>query len=264
MLILRQNNTGIPIILTMKDSEDAAIDISSASTISFYFVKPDTSVITRTGTLYTDGTDGKVQYITVSGDLDQVGLWSVYVYIAVGSQELNSDETGFFVYASTQWEIELVEMLRIFVNDLSDTPTYSNDRLKRVLVVAAQIVAKDGMNFLFDYDIDISKQSISPDPVDDSSKDSFFANMVAVKAACMITQGEMRDAVKAGVSVRDGSFSIDTRGKASGYLEMAKTDWCATYLQMKEQYQLGVVGDIGAAITGPFRIAPYPINLNRR
>jgi hypothetical protein len=248
----------------MQDSESAAIDVSAASTITFYLVKPDNTVATRTGTFYTDGTDGKVQYVTISGDLDQIGLWSVYVYVVVSGQELTSDETSFFVYASTQWEIELVEMLRIFINDLSDTPTYSNDRLRRVLVTAAHIVAKDGMNFSYDFAVDISKQSISPDPVADATKDSNFINLVAAKAACMITSGEMRDAIKQGVSVRDGSFSVDLKGKASGYLEMAKTDWCALYTQMKEQYQMGLVGDIGAAITGPFRIAPNPILIARR
>lgn len=83
-------------------------DVSGATTQQFTFTKPDGSTIVRT-TVYTpisqggtgDGTDGKVQYTTVSGDLDQAGRWKVQGYIVTGSGEWRSVIIEFYVHANS-------------------------------------------------------------------------------------------------------------------------------------------------------------------
>ncbi len=63
---------------TLTDSSTgSAIDVSSASTKSIIFRKPNDTVETKTASFTTDGTDGKIEYATVSGDLDAIGTWSV-------------------------------------------------------------------------------------------------------------------------------------------------------------------------------------------
>ena len=64
-------------ILTIVDAETClAIDISSMTTLQVKYYKPDGTVVTKTAVFLTDGTDGKIVYTTVTGDIDQVGMWS--------------------------------------------------------------------------------------------------------------------------------------------------------------------------------------------
>lgn len=57
------------------------VDISTATLINLILSKPDESIATKTAVLYTDGTDGIIEYRTVSGDLDQAGKWKAQVYV---------------------------------------------------------------------------------------------------------------------------------------------------------------------------------------
>lgn len=75
-----------------------AKDISTATTKQLIFKKPSGSKLTKDGSFYTDGTDGILQYTTVSGDLDEVGLWKVQGYVIIGTNEHKSDIYSFRVY----------------------------------------------------------------------------------------------------------------------------------------------------------------------
>lgn len=77
------------IIVTL--TEDGVFtDVSAATTINFFFQKPDGTKITRVGSFLTDGTDGKVRYKFLTTDLDVAGPWRVQVQILEGSQQFNS------------------------------------------------------------------------------------------------------------------------------------------------------------------------------
>lgn len=52
-----------------------AFDISGATTRSVLMKKPDGKVLTRAGTLLTDGTDGKMYYDVLAADLNEAGKW---------------------------------------------------------------------------------------------------------------------------------------------------------------------------------------------
>lgn len=77
---------------------NSAIDISGATTRQLIFQKPDGSTLTRSGSLTTDGTDGKLEYASVSGDLDMAGRWSLQVYLVLATWEGKSDIGSFIVY----------------------------------------------------------------------------------------------------------------------------------------------------------------------
>jgi hypothetical protein len=93
------DDVGTNFRVTIKDENDAAVDVSTA-TVTFIFKKPDNSLITRSTTFVTDGTDGLVNYASVIGDLDQHGNWSLQAFVDYGSTEWYSDITKFKVYSN--------------------------------------------------------------------------------------------------------------------------------------------------------------------
>lgn len=76
------------------------LDISSATTKNIIIEKPDNSLITTSGSFFTDGKDGLLYYRTVIGDLDQVGVYNVQAYIEMPSFIGYSTPTSFVVYAN--------------------------------------------------------------------------------------------------------------------------------------------------------------------
>lgn len=61
----------------------SGINISGATTKDVIFRKPDDEVIVRSGVLLNDGTDGKMYYDTVSGDLDEAGHYKLQAKIII-------------------------------------------------------------------------------------------------------------------------------------------------------------------------------------
>jgi hypothetical protein len=94
------NDVGTAFRATFKNQAGVVIDISSATTIEFLFLKPDKNLSVQTGTLFTDGKDGKAQYVSVSGFLDQKGIWKVQGYVAWGGSHWYSDIERFRVYGN--------------------------------------------------------------------------------------------------------------------------------------------------------------------
>lgn len=92
---LHVGDIGTIIRVTLQDTNSScvssALNVSSASTITFTFKKPDGSKITRNGGFTTDGSDGQVQYTTVDGDLDQCGEWRVQLYLVLTSGSWRSE-----------------------------------------------------------------------------------------------------------------------------------------------------------------------------
>lgn len=76
---------GTSFLATIKNENDVVEDISSASSLVMKFVKPDGEELTVNATFYTDGTDGKMVYQSVSGDLDQTGLWQMQGTVVIDS-----------------------------------------------------------------------------------------------------------------------------------------------------------------------------------
>jgi hypothetical protein len=94
------NDVGTIFRMTLVDSDGAAVDLSSSTQKQLIFQKPSGATLTKTAVFYTDGTDGKIQYTTQSGDLDELGEWKWQAYIVnpVGSWRSNIDK--FRVYGN--------------------------------------------------------------------------------------------------------------------------------------------------------------------
>jgi len=92
------DDIGTNFIVTIRDENEAIVDISTATTKNIIFRKPDGIILTKAGSFVTDGTDGKLKYAFQSGDLDTHGQWYAQAFIDFGSTEWYSDIEKFTVY----------------------------------------------------------------------------------------------------------------------------------------------------------------------
>jgi hypothetical protein len=99
--IIHNGDVGTIIRLTItEDDNTTAIDVSGATVKKFYFLKPDDTKINKTAEFNADGTDGKLKYTTVAGDINAVGRWQVQAYVEIGAAKYYSTKTTFTVQSN--------------------------------------------------------------------------------------------------------------------------------------------------------------------
>jgi hypothetical protein len=156
------------------------------------------------------------------------------------------------------WQTEMGTLLRVLLNDFTVPYQFSDQRVYQTICAAAQLVLSE-LNFPLIYEADVQSLSITPDPTDrdeaSPTRDDNFINLVCLKAACITERGEARNAVRQGISIRDGSSAIDLRGPLQGRIALLKEGYCKAYDDAKLEYKAGRAGVVaGAAILSPFRI----------
>lgn len=156
------------------------------------------------------------------------------------------------------WQIEMVTLLRVMINDLGGTQTYDDSRLQQAIAVGAQLIQVE-MNFSQLFVPDITVPSITPDPTDraGNTRDDSFINLCCLKTACIIERGETRKAAGQGIYIKDAGSAIDTRSQVLARLKMLDKNWCAVFDDAKLEYMAGQVRVAGAAIMSPFRLYAY-------
>jgi len=89
---LHVGDVGTDIIVTVKD-DGSAVDLSSGfDTYTFIFCKPDGTVVSKAGSLNSDGSDGKIKYTVETGLLDVHGDWKYQIKVeTTSSSEWYSD-----------------------------------------------------------------------------------------------------------------------------------------------------------------------------
>lgn len=141
----------------------------------------------------------------------------------------------------------ILALVRVLIYDLEDEPTYSDERLQQVIMVAAYYVSSE-VNWANDYIVDVSGEEISPDPTDDSD----FINMVALKAACLMDQGLYRTkAMLAGVRAKCGPAELETNNLLKGFMDLLSAGPCKAYEEFKFQYSFGRTDHLKAVLS-PF------------
>jgi hypothetical protein len=73
-------------------------DVSDTTMRTLYFGRPDGTTFSRSAVLTTDGTDGKIEYTTVDGDLNTAGTWSIQAYVVSTAGSWNSTVGNFRVF----------------------------------------------------------------------------------------------------------------------------------------------------------------------
>ena len=92
------DDVGTVFQVTIKDEDEVVVDVSNALTKTIYFRKPNGTLLTKTASFVTDGTDGQIKYTTESGDIDAAGNWSLQSFVDFGTTEFYSDIHKFTVY----------------------------------------------------------------------------------------------------------------------------------------------------------------------
>lgn len=154
---------------------------------------------------------------------------------------------------SLSWQVPCIELLRVLINDLEDTPTYSDARLIRVLTVAAFQVLRE-CDFPQNFTVDIVASDITPDPTDEDggTNNDDFINLMCLKAACIIDTGAAIQAANNATAGKDTVSSWDLKGVAQHTIDLLSKGYCATYSSALDDYLSGD-GVICAAVMGPFR-----------
>jgi hypothetical protein len=147
------------------------------------------------------------------------------------------------------WNIEIPIIVRTLINDLDDTPTYSDERLLQTIAVAAKYVQFD---IVLDttYIIDVTNINITPDPT--INNDSIFISLVGLKAACIIDQSTLRTkAALEGIRAALGPAQLSVAGSLAGFNLILDKGPCAAYEELVSHWDVREASSV-RAILSPF------------
>lgn len=98
--ILQYGDIGVLFDVLVTDYFDEVIDLSSATTKEIILKKPSGKTVTKTASFVTDGIDGRISYLTIADDIDEVGVWQIQVHIVMPSSNWRSEVGSFRVKAN--------------------------------------------------------------------------------------------------------------------------------------------------------------------
>jgi hypothetical protein len=147
------------------------------------------------------------------------------------------------------WNVELPLIVRTLINDLSDTPTYSDERILQTIVVAAKYVQFDVV-LDHSYTLDIVNPNITPDPTTDD--DSIFISLTCLKAACIIDQSAVRTkAALEGIRAALGPAQLSVGGSLAGLKMILEIGPCAAYDELTSHWDVKEATAVRAVLS-PF------------
>lgn len=147
------------------------------------------------------------------------------------------------------WQTDIPSLVRVLINDLSDPPQYSDERLIQTITVAARYVQFDVV-LDHSYAVDSINQTITPDPTDD--KDEIFTCLLGLKTACIIDQSTFRSkAALEGVRAALGPALLSVNNHLSGFKEILEHGPCKLYADLTEHWDVQNATAV-AAILSPF------------
>lgn len=147
------------------------------------------------------------------------------------------------------WKNEIPIIVRTLINDLSETPTYSDERILQVIAVAAKYVQFD-VSLEHPYVINVVKPTITPDPTIDN--DSIFISLVSLKTACIIDQSVLRTkAALEGIRAALGPAQLSVAGSLAGIKMIIEEGPCAAYDELVSHWDVKEATAIRAVLS-PF------------
>lgn len=94
------NDTGTVFRATIRNEKGEIVNLSEATVLKMEFRKPNNLKVVKNANLSTDGSDGKIEYITQPDDLDKAGQWTVQGYVEVAGGSWHSDKYTFQVLSN--------------------------------------------------------------------------------------------------------------------------------------------------------------------
>lgn len=98
---LHYNDVGTVIMTTINDcvsGTSSPLDVSGAVSVSLVLKSPSGISSTKLAVFDTDGSDGKVKYTTISGDLNEIGTWRMQAVVNFTASSFRSNVKTFKVY----------------------------------------------------------------------------------------------------------------------------------------------------------------------
>lgn len=148
------------------------------------------------------------------------------------------------------WQGQMSTIVRHLINDLDPSDyKYSEKRIETSILVSAYLVANEA-DFPYEYDINVERCNIDPDPTEDNTSDKDFVVLTCLKTACIILGSEVKSEASNAISIKDGPSAIDLRGVAST-LSVLYKDLCDKFDSAMMDYRAGS-SVAGHAILGPY------------
>jgi hypothetical protein len=160
------------------------------------------------------------------------------------------------------WQIEIPIIVRTLINDWSDQPVYSDERIIQIITVAAKYVQFDVV-LEHQYSVDVTNLVLDPDPTTD--RDEIFISLVSLKTACLIDQSTLRTkAAMEGIRASLGPASLSVGGSLAGLKMIIEEGPCALYEELTSHWDVKDAAAI-RAIFSPFvgnKFDPYMLPYN--
>ncbi len=90
-------DTGLALEVLINDQGGSVVDISGATAKRIRLRGPDKVTRDLAGTFFTDGTDGKLRYVTLVTTLNLAGPWEIWAHITTASQAWATSKKEFIV-----------------------------------------------------------------------------------------------------------------------------------------------------------------------
>jgi hypothetical protein len=97
MASMHKNDIGTTIELTLKLG-NVRVDLTTQTTMEIFFRNPAGVVTTETAVWSDDGSDGRMEYVSTTGDFDVVGTWAGQGHI-VTTNPAGEWKTGWFQFS---------------------------------------------------------------------------------------------------------------------------------------------------------------------
>lgn len=89
---------GVPIIIEVRKADNTVeTSLGSATALKIYLKSPGGTAVAKTAVFDTDGSDGKIKYVTVAGDLSVEGTWRAQPGYTLGSFAGRGSDVSFQV-----------------------------------------------------------------------------------------------------------------------------------------------------------------------
>lgn len=97
MASIQAGDIGTEFLVTIQDS-GVAVNISSYTTREILFREPGGTLVTKTATFKTDGTNGQITYTSsASTDFETAGTWRIQGHIAKSGSTFRTEQSEFEV-----------------------------------------------------------------------------------------------------------------------------------------------------------------------
>ncbi len=77
--------------------DNANVDVSLATSMQIFLKKPGGTTLVKIASFVTDGVDGLIHYISVSGDIDEIGTWKTQGFVELSQGDFFTEVASFKV-----------------------------------------------------------------------------------------------------------------------------------------------------------------------